>query len=88
MVQIFYKEFVPWRVLQHPNILSLLGVIMTKTKFEIVSEWMSNRNINQFVTAYHDVNRFKLVGYLFKFRRSPSVVDEPGSLSWPTSQET
>ena len=55
------REFVPWKALQHPNVLPLLGVIMTETTFAMVSEWMPNGNINQFVTAHQDANRFNLV---------------------------
>ena len=34
---------------------------MTETTFAMVSEWMPNGNINQFVTAHQDANRFQLV---------------------------
>jgi len=34
---------------------------MTKTKFAMVSEWMSNGNFNEFVTERQDANRFDLV---------------------------
>jgi len=29
--------------------------------FAMVSEWMTNGNINEFVKAHRDVNRFELV---------------------------
>jgi len=57
----FCKEFVTWKTLRHPNVLPLLGVIMTEDRFGMVSEWMSNGNINQFVMEHRDVNRFELV---------------------------
>ena len=56
-----------WRFLRHPNVLPLLGVSMSENRFAMISEWMSNGNINQFVEAHPKVNRFKLV-------RSPFVV--------------
>jgi len=62
-MQRFCKEFLSWKALQHPNVLPLLGVIMTKTKFAMVSEWMSNGNINEFVAVQQNANRFELVGY-------------------------
>ena len=34
---------------------------MTETQFGMVSKWMANGNINQFVTAHKEVNRFELV---------------------------
>jgi len=60
-MQRFCKEFVSWKALRHPNILPLLGVIMTETKFAMVSEWMSGGNINEFVMVQHNANRFELV---------------------------
>lgn len=50
-----------WKALHHPNVLPLLGVIMTQDLFAMVSEWMPNGNINQFVIAHWDANRFELV---------------------------
>ena len=34
---------------------------MTDDEFAMVSEWMSNGNINQFVRDHRDANRFELV---------------------------
>ena len=61
--QRFCKEFVPWKALRHPNVLPLLGIVMTKTEFAMVSEWMPNGNINQFVKGHQNANRFELVGF-------------------------
>jgi serine/threonine protein kinase len=55
-----------WKALNHPNILPLLGVEMTETWFAMVSEWMTDGNINQFVAKHWDANRFALVGFSFK----------------------
>jgi hypothetical protein len=35
---------------------------MTEMRFAMVSEWMTNGNIKQFVATHPDVNRFDLVG--------------------------
>ena len=46
---------------------------MTETEFAMVSEWMPNGNINQFVKEHSDANRFELVSFPSgprKFRRS------------------
>ena len=51
-----------WSALRHPNVLPLLGATMTGTQFVMVSEWMVNGNINEFVEAYPDADRFELVG--------------------------
>jgi hypothetical protein len=39
---------------------------MTKTQFAMVSEWMINGNINQFVATHRDANPFELVSLPFK----------------------
>ena len=62
-MQRFCKEFVTWKALRHQNVLPLLGVIMTGTQSAMVSEWMTNGNINQFVTTHQDANRFELVRF-------------------------
>ena len=51
-----------WETLRHPNVLSLLGVTMGDEQFAMVSEWMANGNINEFVKAHRNVNRLELVG--------------------------
>ena len=51
-----------WKTLCHPNVLPLLGVTMGGRHFVMVSEWMANGNIKEFVEAHRDVNRFELVG--------------------------
>jgi len=61
LVKGFCKEFVTWKALRHPNVLPLLGVIMTEDRFAMVSEWMINGNIKEFVMAQHGANRFELV---------------------------
>ncbi|KAF9643933.1 kinase-like protein [Thelephora ganbajun] len=66
IVNIFCKEVITWRVLRHPNVLPLLGAIMANNRFAMMSEWMTNGNINQFVTAHPDANRFELLGGVAK----------------------
>ena len=60
--QTFCKEVVTWKALRHPNVLPLLGVTMGKRLFAMVSEWMVNGNIIEFVEAHRNANRFELVG--------------------------
>ena len=49
------------KFLQHPNVLPLVGVTMSKTRFAMISDWMKNGNINEFVKEHPEVNRFGLV---------------------------
>lgn len=67
-LQGFCKEFVTWKALRHPNVLPLVGVVMANDRFAMVSEWMTNGNINQFLVARGDANRLELVSFRFKFR--------------------
>ena len=54
-----------WKTLRHPNVLPLLGVTMSEDplRFVMVSEWMENGNINQFLRRV-DADRLKLVRVL------------------------
>ena len=61
-VQRFCKEVLTWKSLRHQNILPLLGVATSDNQFAMVSEWMANGNINEFVKVHREANRFKLVG--------------------------
>ena len=51
-----------WSALHHPNVLPLLGATMTGARFTMVSEWMKDGNINEFVKAHPVVDQLKLVG--------------------------
>jgi hypothetical protein len=65
---------VTWRALCHPNVLPLLGVTICDSQFAMVSEWMVNGNINEFVKANRDVNRFELVGFCFYCQPHPLLI--------------
>jgi serine/threonine protein kinase len=65
-----------WKALDHPNVLPLLGVIMSETQFTMVSKWMPNGNINEFVKKCPDVNRFELVSFQSRPPPSPPLVDD------------
>ena len=69
-----------WSALRHPNVLSLRGATMTDTRFTMVSEWMPNGNINEFVQTYPDADRFELVGFLLEAPLSQLVDSRPTSL--------
>ena len=62
-----------WKALHHPNVLPLLGVTMSETRFVMVSEWMVNGNINEFVKA--DINADRLALVCFSFEALASGID-------------
>lgn len=53
-----------WKSLSHPNILNLIGVpdTLEEGRFSMVSEWMVNGNIMEYIRA-NAGNHLKLVGY-------------------------
>jgi len=54
---------VTWKTLRHPNVLSLLGVTMGRYHFAMMSEWMANGNVSEFLKTHKGANRFELVGF-------------------------
>ena len=68
------KEVVTWRALRHPNVLPLIGVMMTESQFAMVSHWMENGNIDEFVKANPDADHLGLVCFSFKVSLSHSHV--------------
>jgi len=48
-----------------PHVLPLIGVPMSETWFAMISDWMANGNISNFVKKNPGVNRLELVGLLF-----------------------
>ena len=59
-----------WKTLRHPNVLPLIGVTMSEGHFAMISEWMMNGNINDFVKTHPDVNRLELVSFSFEISLS------------------
>ena len=81
IVQTFCKEVLTWKALRHKNVLPLLGVMMNNDQFAMVSEWMVNGNINEFVKMHREANRFKLVGPC-SYRISCLSLTEPFPIAW------
>ena len=51
-----------WKALRHPNVPPLLGVTMSYSHFAMASEWIANGNVNEYIKANRDANRFEFVG--------------------------
>ena len=53
-----------WKNLSHPNVLNLIGVpdTLEDGRFSMVSEWMANGNIMEYVCS-NTGNHLKLVSY-------------------------
>ena len=59
---------------------------MTENRLAMVSEWMANGNISQFVKTHQRANRFELVSSLFKVLKFSVVVDDRDPGSWEMSR--
>jgi len=81
-LQRFCREGVAWKHLRHPNILPLIGVTVSNRRFAMVSAWMENGNINEFVGKDRHVNRIELVRDVLDLNKN--LVDSPSS--WLTLQ--
>jgi len=55
-----------WTALRHPNVLPLMGVMMTDNQLAMVTEWMINGDVNEFVKANKDADRLGLVRFPFQ----------------------
>jgi len=56
-----------WSGLRHPNVLPLLGAATINTRLVMVSEWMANGTVNDFVKAHPDADRLGLVSSFSHF---------------------
>ena len=61
--QMFYREVVGWKYISHPNIAPFLGISEILFSFCIISPWLSNGNIAQYIRKHQIVGRLKLVSY-------------------------
>lgn len=57
----FYREMVAWKQLLHPNVIPFLGVSETLFAFSIISPWLPNGNIVDYIQENQATNRLQLV---------------------------
>ena len=57
------REVLVWKRLSHPNVLPLLGVSVSKDPqhFRIITEWMPNGDVTEYIGSNPEVNRLRLV---------------------------
>ena len=75
---------VAWRHLRHPNILPLLGVDLEQNRLSMISAWMDQGNINEYVKRQGGGNRLQLVS----MSSSPTSAENVAAdqCSWPMLQ--
>ena len=59
--QRLFQEIVVWRRLSHPNVLPVLGISPKLFPLCVVTEWMINGNIVDFVFNNPEINCLHLV---------------------------
>ncbi|KAJ7666763.1 kinase-like domain-containing protein [Mycena polygramma] len=57
----FGREAVIWRQLCHPNLLPFFGVYYLDNRLCLVSPWMRNGNIMEFLRTHSNTNRLSLI---------------------------
>ncbi|KAF9654244.1 kinase-like protein [Thelephora ganbajun] len=57
----FCREVITWKRLSHPNVLELIGVMMNDKEYVMVSPWMENRNIVDYLRKSLQTNPLKLL---------------------------
>lgn len=72
-----------WKTLRHPNVLPLLGVVMTENRLIMVSEWMVKGNINELVTVDSNADRLGPVCFSFNVFASFVTDDHLSSVMSP-----
>ena len=58
--QTFCQEAVMWKRLTHPNILPLLGIIITP--LQLISKWISSGDLPGYIKRHPNADRLVLVG--------------------------
>lgn len=53
-----------WSKLRHPNVQELLGIIMVEGELGMISPWMEQGNLQQYIAAHPEVRRYPLVGLI------------------------
>ena len=64
--QAYISEARVWRKLCHPNVLSCLGILHNEAQdIFLVSPWMDNGSLMDFIASHPDVDRTSLVSAFF-----------------------
>ncbi|KAF8600104.1 kinase-like protein [Ceratobasidium sp. AG-I] len=55
------REIYLWSKAKHPNVQELMGITMFQERLGMVSLWMENGNLQEYVRKYPEVDRYELV---------------------------
>ena len=65
--QNFYEEAIVWKHLDHPNIVSLLCIIITSSPPQLISDWVSGGNLTEYIEGHSGADRLGLVSPLLRW---------------------
>lgn len=57
-----------WSKAKHPNVHELMGLMMFQGHLGMVSLWMKNGNVHEYIEGHPDANRYQLVGLLRQYK--------------------
>lgn len=55
------RELYNWSKMDHENVHKLLGIIMFDRRLGMVSRWMENGNLREYIYRNETVDRYQLV---------------------------
>ena len=58
----FYEEAVLWKRLEHPNIASIRGIAINSHPPQLISCWVSGRNLTEYIKGHPGADQLSLVG--------------------------
>ena len=59
--QDFYEEAIAWKRLEHPNIVPLLGINITRPTPQLISDWILGGNLTEYIVNNPGADRLGLV---------------------------
>ncbi|KAF8602014.1 kinase-like protein, partial [Ceratobasidium sp. AG-I] len=54
------RELHTWSKCQHPNVVKLLGLVQFRRQIGMVSLWMKNGNLSQYLGQHPDLDRCRM----------------------------
>ena len=60
--QDFYEKAITWKRLKHPNIVPLLGINVTPSPPQLISDWILGGNLTEYIKNNPGADRLGLVG--------------------------
>ena len=73
----FVRELKIWTELNHRNVLPCLGFAEYNNLPALVSEWMDNGNVTEFLTKSDNIDRLEMVRTFVLFVMKAALISRP-----------